>query len=83
MTFNLQEMHIEAQQPDRRAPSPDAMDRSRAPVDNEIVLVAASVEGKMVINISDIDSYGSEHRLIRDSMDEDNVDDNKGDHLRG
>ena len=48
------------------------MDRSRAPVANEIALVAAFVEGKVIINISDVESYGSEHQLIGDSTDEDN-----------
>ena len=57
--FNLQEMDLAANQPDRRPPSPDGMDRSRAPVDDEIALVLATVEGRMVINVSDVESYGS------------------------
>ena len=54
------------------------MDRSHALVDDEITLVVASVEVKVIINISDVESYGSEHRLIGDSTDEDNNDDDKG-----
>ena len=77
-SFNLQEMDIDAQQPDRRPPSPDAMDTSRAPMDNEIALVAAFVKGKVVINVSDIESYGSECQLIVDFTDEDNNDDDEG-----
>ena len=47
-------------------------------MDDEIALVAASVEGRVVITISDVESYGSERRLIEDSTDEDNDDDNEG-----
>ena len=32
----------------------------------------------MVNNVSNVESYGSERWLIRDSTDEDNDDDNKG-----
>ena len=71
-------MDIEAQQPDRWPPSPNAMDRSRAPVDDEIALVVASVEGKVVINVSDVESYGSEHWLIGYPMDEDSNNDDEG-----
>ena len=71
-------MDIEAQQLDRRPPSPYAMDRSRAPMDDEIALVAAFVEGKVVINVSDVESYSSECQLISDSMDEDSDNDDKG-----
>ena len=78
VTFNLQDMDIEAQQPDRRPPSLDVMDRSRALVDDGIALVAAFVEGRVVINISDVESYGSERRLIGDSTDENNNVDDKG-----
>ena len=78
MTFNLQKMDIEDQTPNRLAPSPNAMDRSCALVDDEIALVAAFVEGKVVIKVSDVESYGLERRLIGDSMDEDSNNDNKG-----
>ena len=77
MPFNLQEMDLAANQPDRRPPSPNAMDRSCAPVDDEITLVPATVEGRVVINVSDVESYGSERRLIGDSTDEDSDNDNK------
>ena len=45
-------MDLAANQLDRWPPSPDAMDRSRAPVDDEIALVSATMEGRMVINVS-------------------------------
>ena len=69
--FNLQEMDLTTNQPDRRPPSLDAMDRSYTLVDDEIALVSATVEGRMVINVSDVESYGSERRLLGDSSDED------------
>ena len=78
VTFNLQEMDIEAQQPNRWPPSPDVMDKSCDPVDDEIALVAASMKGTVVINVSDVESYGSEYRLIGDSTDEDNDEDDEG-----
>ena len=65
--FNLQEMDLAANQSDRWPPSLDAMDRSDASVDNEIALFSATVEGRMVINVSDVESYGSERRLLGDS----------------
>ena len=71
-------MDLAANQPDRRPPSPDSMDRSRSPVDDEIALVSATVEGRMVINVSDVESYGSERRLLGDSSDDDNEDDDEG-----
>ena len=76
--FNLQKMDLAANQPNRRPPSPDAMDRSRAPMDDEIALVSATMEGRMVINVSDVESYGLERRLLRDSSDEDSEDDDEG-----
>ena len=78
MTFNLQEMDIEAQQLDRRPPSPNVMDKSCAPVDNEIALVVASVDDKVVINVSDVEFYGLECWLTGDSTDEDNDNDDEG-----
>ena len=78
MTFNLQEIDIEAQKPNRQPPSPDAMDRSCVPVDDVIALVVASFEGKVVLNFSDVESYGSERQLIGNSTDEDNNNDDKG-----
>ena len=78
MSFNLQGMDLAANEPDRRPPSSDAMERSRTPVDDEIALVLAPVEGRMVIKVSDVESYGSERRLLGDSSDEDNDDDDRG-----
>ena len=75
--FNSQGMDLAANQRDRWPPSPDAMDRSCAPVDDEIALVLASVEGRMVINVSDVESYGSERRLLGDSSDKDSDDDDE------
>ena len=51
MPFNSQGMDLAVNQPNRQPPSPDAMDRSRALVDDEIALVSAIVEGRMVINL--------------------------------
>ena len=42
--FNSQGMDIKANQPVRLPPSPDAMDRSNAPVDEEVAIVTALVE---------------------------------------
>ena len=52
--FNSQGMDLAANQPDRRPPSPDAMDRSDDPVDDEIALVPATMEGRIYINVSDV-----------------------------
>ena len=71
-------MDLAANQPDRRPPSPDAIDRSDAPVDDEITLVPATVEGRMVINVSDVESYGLERRLLGDSSDENSDNDDEG-----
>ena len=71
-------MDKEAQQPNRWPPSSNAMDRSRALVDYEIAFVATSIERKVVINVSDIESYGSKHQLIGDSTNEDSDNDDKG-----
>ena len=57
--FNSQGMDVAANQPVRLPPSPDAMDRSNALVDKEIALVMAPVEGRIVINVSDVESYGT------------------------
>ena len=59
--FNLQELDLAANQPNRQPPSLDLMDRSHAPMNDEIALVPATVEGRVVINLNDIESYGSEH----------------------
>ena len=74
--FNSQGMDVEANQPVRLPPSPDAMDKSNALVDEEVAVVTAPVEGRIVINVSDVESYGTRRHLLGDSSDSD--DDNKG-----
>ena len=54
------------------------MDRSNAPVDEEIALVTALVEGRIVINVSDVESYGTRPHLLGDSSDGDIDDDDEG-----
>ena len=71
-------MDVAANQPVRLPPSPDGMDTSNAPVDEEIAVVTATVEGRIVINVSDVESYGTGRHLLRDSSDGDNDDDDKG-----
>ena len=76
--FNSQGMDVAANQPVRVPPSPDAMDRSNAPVDEEIAVVTAPVEGRIVINVSDVESYGTGRHLLGDSLDGDSNDADKG-----
>ena len=76
MIFNLQGMDVAANEPVRLPPSPDAMDRSDAPVDKEVEVVTAPVEGRIVINVSDVESFDSKRHLLGDSLDSD--DDDKG-----
>ena len=71
-------MDLAANQPDRLPPSLDAMDKSDAPVDDEIALVPATVEGRMVINVSDVKSYDSERHLLGASSNGDSNDDDEG-----
>ena len=71
-------MDVAANQPVRLPPSPDAMDRSNAPVDEVIALVTAPMEGKIVINVSDVESYGTGPHLLGDSSDGDSDDDDEG-----
>ena len=72
--FNSQKMDVAANQPVRLPPSPNAMDRSNAPMDKEIAVVTAPVEGRIVINVSDVESYGTGRHLLRDSSDSDDDD---------
>ena len=72
--FNSQGMDVEANQPIRLPPSRDAMDRSNAPVDEEVAVVTDPVEGRIVINVNDIESYGTKPHLLRDSSDNDDDD---------
>ena len=54
------------------------MDRSNAFVDKEIAVVMAPMEGRIVINVSDVESYGTGRHLLRDSLDGDSDDDDEG-----
>ena len=72
--FNLQWMDVAANQPVRLPPSPDVMDRSNVPVDVEIAVVTAPVEGRIVINVSDVESYGTGRQLLGDFSDSDDDD---------
>ena len=76
--FNSQGMDVGANQPVRLPPSPDAMDRSNALVDEEIAVVTALVEGRIVINVSDVESYGTGRHLLGDSSDSDDDDKARG-----
>ena len=72
--FNSQGLDVEANQPVRLPPSLDAMDKSNAPVDEEIAVVTALVEGRIVINVSDVESYSTGRHLLEDSSDSDDDD---------
>ena len=76
--FNSQAMDVAPNHPIRLPPSPDAIDRSNAPVDEEITVVTAPVEGRIVINVSDVESYGTGRHLLGDSLDGNSNDDNEG-----
>ena len=76
MIFNLQGIDVVANEPVRLPPSPDAMDRSDAPMDKQVEVVSPPVEGRIVINVSDVESYDSTRHLLGDSSDSD--DDDKG-----
>ena len=72
--FNSQGMDVAANEPVRLPPSPDAMDRFDAPLDEEVEVVTALVEGRIVINISDVESFDSKRHLLGDSSDSDDDD---------
>ena len=74
--FNSQGMDVAANKPVRLPPSPDGMDRSDAPMDERVEVVTAPVEGRIVINVSDVESYGTKPHLLGDSSDSD--DNNEG-----
>ena len=74
MIFNLQGMDIAPNEPVRLPPSPDGMDRSDTPVDEQVEVVTAPVEGRIVINVSDVESYGTKPHLLGDSSDSDDND---------
>ena len=67
--FNSQGMDIAPNEPVRLPPSPDGMDRSDALVDEQVKVVTAPVEGRIVINVSDVESYGTGRHLLGDSSD--------------
>ena len=74
MIFNSQGIDVAANEPIKLPPSPNAMDRSDAPVDELVKVVAPPVEGRIVINISDVESYDSKRHLLGDSSDSDDDD---------
>ena len=74
MIFNSQGIDVVANELVRLPPSPDGMDRSDAPVDKQVEVVIAPVEGRIVINVSDIKSYGTKPHLLGDSSDSDDND---------
>ena len=67
--FNLQGMDVAANEPVRLPPSPDGMDRSDAPMDKQVEVVTAPVEGRIVINVTNVESYGTKPHLLGDSSD--------------
>ena len=72
--FNLQGINLVANEPVRLPPAPDAMDKSDATVDEQVEVVAPPVEGRIVINVSDVESYDSTRHLLGDSSDSDDDD---------
>ena len=72
--FNSQGMDVAANESIRLPPSSDAMDRSDALVDEQVEVVTAPVEGRIVINVSDVESFDSKRHLLRDSSDSDDDD---------
>ena len=72
--FNSQGMDVAPNKPIRLPPSPDGMDRSDALVEEQVEVVTAPVEGRIVINVSDVESYGTTPHLLGDSSDSDNND---------
>ena len=63
-----------ANEPVKLPPSLDGMDRFDAPVDERVKVVTAPVEGRIVINVSDVESYGTKPHLLGDSLDSDDND---------
>ena len=72
--FNSQGMDVAANEPVRLPPSPDGIDRSDAPVDEQVEVVTAPVEGRIVINVNDVESYGTKPHLLGDSSNSDDND---------
>ena len=67
-------MDVAANEPVRLPPSPDGMDRSDAPVDKQVEVVTALVEGRIVINVNNVKSYGMKPHLLGDSLGSDDND---------
>ena len=74
--FNLEGMDAAANELVRLPPSPDGMHRSDAPMDKQVEVVTAPVEGRILINVSDVESYDSKRHLLGDLSDSN--DDDKG-----
>ena len=72
--FNSQGMDIAANEPIKLPPSPNGMDRSNSPMDEQVAVVTAPVEGRIVINVNDVESYGTKPHLLGDSSDSNNND---------
>ena len=72
--FNSQGIDVAPNEPVKLPPSPDGMDRSDAPVDEQVEVVMALVEGRIVINVSDVESYGTKPHLLGDSSNSDDND---------
>ena len=67
-------MDIAANEPVRLPPSSDGMDRSNSLLDKQVAVVTAPVEGRIVINVTDVESYGTKPHLLGDSSDSDDND---------
>ena len=67
-------MDVAPNEPVRLPPFPDGLDRSDAPVDEQVEVVTAPVEGRIVVNVSDVESYGTKPHLLGDSLDSDDND---------
>ena len=72
--FNSQGMDVAANEPVGLPPSLDGMDKSDAPVEEQVEVVTALVEGRIVINVNDVESYGMKPHLLGDSSDSDDND---------
>ena len=72
--FNSQGMDVAANELVRLPPSPDGMDRSNSSVDKHVAVVTAPMEGRIVINVNDVESYGTKPHLLGDSSDSDDND---------
>ena len=67
-------MDVAPKEPVRLPPSLDGMDRFDAPVEEQVEVVTAPMEGRIVINISNVESYGTKPHLLGDSSNSDDND---------